>query len=208
LSTDQPAGRDLRLLVAAGYDSVAETYAAQRDRFAHTGLLAAFAALVKPGGLVLDIGVGSGLPVAAHLLDSGFRVVGIDVSGAMLGLARRNVPAAALARMDLTHLAFAPLSFDGAVAFYSLFHVGREHHAGVLAALASVLRPGAPVLFSVGGEAWEGVEDFHGARMFWSHFAPQTYLEMVAAAGFASVSAGPVTSGGETHFWITATLRA
>lgn len=46
-----------------------------------------------PGGLVVDLGCGSGL-WARELLRAGYRVLGIDISEAMIGLARRNAPGA------------------------------------------------------------------------------------------------------------------
>jgi len=44
-------------------------------------------------GLVVDLGCGSGL-LARELLDAGYRVLGIDVSEAMIGIARRRAPEA------------------------------------------------------------------------------------------------------------------
>lgn len=44
-------------------------------------------------GLVVDLGCGSGL-LARELLDAGYGVLGIDISGAMVELARRRAPGA------------------------------------------------------------------------------------------------------------------
>lgn len=44
-------------------------------------------------GLVVDLGCGSGL-LARELLDAGYGVLGIDISGAMVELARRRAPEA------------------------------------------------------------------------------------------------------------------
>src|SRR5829696_7869814 len=46
-----------------------------------------------PEGLVVDLGCGSGL-WARELVDAGYRVLGIDISEAMIGLYRRRVPEA------------------------------------------------------------------------------------------------------------------
>jgi SAM-dependent methyltransferase len=45
------------------------------------------------GGLVVDLGCGSGL-WARELVDAGYRVLGIDISEAMIELSRNRVPAA------------------------------------------------------------------------------------------------------------------
>jgi SAM-dependent methyltransferase len=49
------------------------------------------------GGLVVDLGCGSGI-LARHLLTSGFDVLGVDPSAAMLQIARRVAPAARFVR--------------------------------------------------------------------------------------------------------------
>ena len=48
-------------------------------------------------GLVVDLGCGSGI-LARHLVDSGYAVLGVDPSAAMLQLARRVAPAARFVR--------------------------------------------------------------------------------------------------------------
>lgn len=48
-------------------------------------------------GLVVDLGCGSGI-LARHLVDSGYGVLGVDPSAAMLRLARREAPGARFVR--------------------------------------------------------------------------------------------------------------
>lgn len=43
-----------------------------------------FVALLPPGGAVLDLGCGSGQPMARHLLERGFAVVGVDSSPTLI----------------------------------------------------------------------------------------------------------------------------
>lgn len=73
------------------------------------------------GSRVLDLGCGTGLPSARQLVDSGHRVVGIDLSPSMIRLARQNVPDADFHRLDIADLRGGRLggtgSFDGIAAF-------------------------------------------------------------------------------------------
>jgi SAM-dependent methyltransferase len=57
------------------------------------GILALLEPLLEPGGLVLELGCGSGL-LTRHLVDAGHRVVATDASPAMLELARETAPGA------------------------------------------------------------------------------------------------------------------
>ncbi len=57
------------------------------------GILEIFARNSIRGGLVVDLGCGSGL-WAKELIKAGYRVLGIDISDAMVELARRRAPEA------------------------------------------------------------------------------------------------------------------
>src|SRR5579871_6097610 len=55
------------------------------------GVLAILEPIRAKGGLVVELGCGSGL-LTRYLIDAGHRVVATDASEAMLELARHNVP--------------------------------------------------------------------------------------------------------------------
>jgi ubiquinone/menaquinone biosynthesis C-methylase UbiE len=148
---------DPKSVVESGYDEIARTYHEQRDRFKSNELLARFSSLLPPGGDVLDVGCGAGMPVARFLADAGFRVTGVDVSSSMLELARVHVPEANFVKMDMTQLEFDADCFDGICAFYSLFHVPGTEHLQVLIGFYHLLRQGGILLFCSGRDAWEGI---------------------------------------------------
>lgn len=60
---------------------------------AAVGILACFQGNQIESGLVVDLGCGSGI-WAEHLVQAGYQVLGIDISDAMVDLARSRVPAA------------------------------------------------------------------------------------------------------------------
>ncbi len=52
----------------------------------------------------------------------------------------------------------------------------------------------------MGAEEWEGAEeDFHGARMSWSHFGAETNRDLVERAGFSVLLDEIDRSAGEAH---------
>jgi ubiquinone/menaquinone biosynthesis C-methylase UbiE len=64
-----------------------------------------FLANVPLGGTVLDIGCGTGEPIARYLLQCGRRVVGVDSSPAMIEMCRARFPGAEWEVADMRRLA-------------------------------------------------------------------------------------------------------
>ena len=188
----------------AAYDKVAQRYDASRKQWDEQDLLLQFADRVLPGGQVLDAGCGAGVPVARFLKQRGFSVTGVDISSAMLELARSQVPDTIFMKGDLTKLEFRDQSFDGLVSCYAVIHVPRIHHAKIFIDFARILRPGAPLLVSLGSSEWEGTENFCGANMYWSHYAPEKSLSLLTASGFRICRSEARGTKGEVHFWVLA----
>lgn len=186
-------------LVRAGYNAIAERYAADRLRFPVSLLLKPFGRMVPAGHTVLDAGCGAGLPIDRFLIDRGLAVNGIDISQSMIALAQKNVPEAFYEIRDFSELAFDEYCVDGIVAFYALFHVPRTQHFDILRKFASYLPNGGPLLISMASSEWEGIADFHGVPMFWSHFGVETNTALVREAGFAILDNVIDRSAGEAH---------
>src|SRR5262245_9411064 len=51
-----------------------------------------FVALLRPGASILDLGCGSGQPIARHLIEHGCHVPGIDASPTMISLCGERFP--------------------------------------------------------------------------------------------------------------------
>jgi SAM-dependent methyltransferase len=136
-------------------------------------------------------------------------VVGVDCSPRSIALARAEVPAAAFIRGDFAHLGFAPASFDGVIAAFSLIHVPRDEHAGTLQAIAGWLRPGGVLVVTMGiHEHAEDWGEFFGTPMFWSSWGRTTNVGLVGGAGLEVLSARDETEPEDgvpfTHLWVTA----
>ena len=190
--------------VRQSYNRMAAAYDADRNNWDNQHLFEKLSALLPKNGKVLDVGCGSGVPVAQFLAKQGFLVTGIDLSESMLEMARSNVPKGNFIQKSMTELDFPEQCFDGIVACYSIIHVPRQLHRTILESFKHILRPGGILLFSCGSSEWEGIEDFYGEQMFWSHFNSDVYIRYLKELRFKLHFAEPITGGGETHFWIMA----
>ncbi|MFC1406327.1 MULTISPECIES: class I SAM-dependent methyltransferase [Streptacidiphilus] len=155
------------------YDTVADSYADQvRDLLDQTpyerAALALFADLVRAtgGGPVADLGCGPGR-IAAHLRELGLDTLGIDLSPAMIAVARRDHPDLRFEVGSMTDLDLADASMAGLVAWYSLIHIPDDEISSVLTHFRRVLRPGGPLLlgFHVGDESQLKTQGYGGHPM-------------------------------------------
>jgi SAM-dependent methyltransferase len=94
---------------------------------------------VPAGGVVLDAPCGTGIlhePLEAR----GYKVLGADISRAMLDVARHRATARGWVRADLERPPFRAGSFDAVVCNRFLMHLPSVTRVAVLRALASVTR--------------------------------------------------------------------
>ena len=178
------AGFDAKGLVARGYDRCGEAYAAARGTAA-PDWLTLLADRLPPGAAVLDVGCGSGVPIARALAER-FTVTGVDISGAQVERACQNVPRARFIHADVMALAFRPGSFAAIVMVYTLFHLPRAEQPILLGRLGEWLGPDGLLLLTLPSAAHPGyVEgDFFGVDMYWSELAEAAYGPMLAQARF------------------------
>lgn len=121
------------------------------------GRRAAIAAAERVGGRILEVGVGTGISLPGYSRQN--RIVGIDLSEAMLKKARARVARHRLRNverldvMDAERLMFPDASFDVVVAHYVISTVPNPEAA--LDELARMARPGGEIviLSRVGAEA-------------------------------------------------------
>lgn len=189
-------------IVRNGYDKIAEEYHAHRNIFNSRDLLKNFSTYLSDNAIVLDAGCGAGVPCLSSLAKMGFEVIGADFSKNMLQIAKRNVQEAHLIKGDIICLGFRNDVFDGLIAFYSIIHVPREEHFSLFQSFHEVLKPNAVMLICMGPDKWEGVDEYFGAKMFWSHYSSEESLKMLKKAGFEVISSKLLVIGGERQNWI------
>lgn len=98
-------------------------------------------------GSILDAGVGTGRNFPFYPCDA--KVVGIDLSPAMLARAARRLPSAAaemeLRQMDVTRTDFPDQSFDAAVATFLFCVLPDQLQVPALKELGRIVKPGGPI---------------------------------------------------------------
>jgi trans-aconitate methyltransferase len=118
------------------------------------------------GATILDLGCGSGRPMAEYVVSRNRRVIGVDQSEVLLDLARTRLPA--------EHWILAPIEshevtsgYQGAIIWDSLFHIPRAEHAAILGKVISGLPAGGRLMVTVGGSAHPPFTDVMFGQSFY-----------------------------------------
>ncbi|WP_407495287.1 class I SAM-dependent methyltransferase [Pseudooceanicola sp. MF1-13] len=141
--------------VRAVYDRTAARFGQRRSgSVMEQGWIDRFVADLPKDAHVLDLGCGTGEPVARTLLERGCRVTGADISGEMLALAKASFPQADWVRADIQRLDLGQ-RFEGIVAWHSIFHLTIDAQREALPRIIKHLTPGGLLLMTTGLEEGE-----------------------------------------------------
>lgn len=112
------------------------------------GTVAAWAATLRPGGAVLDLGCGFGEPNARVLADAGFEMFGIEASPTLAAACRENVPEMTVACEAVESSDFFGRRFDGVLAIGLVFLLEEATQRTLLRRAAAALTDTGRMLFS------------------------------------------------------------
>jgi ubiquinone/menaquinone biosynthesis C-methylase UbiE len=194
-------------LVADGYNKMANTYLADRDRLKSGKYVSQLLKYLPKQSTILDLGCGAGVPVDDLLLKAGHSVVGIDISSEQIKLARKHCPRGEFLVGDISDLQEGDYSVEAVVSFYTFFHTPREQQGKLLKIIASYLEKGGLLLISMGDREFEGDHELHGVKMWSSQFGTAKNRTLVESAGFVIIVDELDNSGGERHQIILAKRR-
>lgn len=161
--------------------------AARGAQLAERTWIERFAALLGPGATVLDIGCGSGQPIAAYLAGRGHHVAGIDSSPEMIALFRANLPGEAAEVADMRSLSL-DRRFGGLTAWDSLFHLAPHEQRPMFPVFRDLALPGAPLLFTSGPGAGEAIGTLQGEPLYHASLGPGEYRLHLDRNGFDVVA--------------------
>ena len=138
---------------------------------------------------ILDLGCGTGRPMAEYVLKKGHRVTGVDQAAKLLDCARARLPGATWIESRIEDYAGTG-PFAGVICWDALFHIERTHHEALLARVVRMLSAGGRLMMTVGGSEHPAFTDtMFGERFFYDSHPPDRVLSILERLGFTPVIA-------------------
>jgi ubiquinone/menaquinone biosynthesis C-methylase UbiE len=184
--------RDPKRIVADGYDTIADRFAAWQRTItgdARMRYLEQLLARLPTRPEILELGCGAG-GESTKILASRGRLVGVDISEQQIERARKRVPAATFIKADATSVELPSGTFDAVVAFFVLAHIPRADLPDLLTRVSNWLRPEGWFLATMGSRGrGESVEpSWLGVPMFFSSLTRDESQRLIRNAGFEIVA--------------------
>lgn len=142
-----------------------------------------FTAPLAPGASILDIGCGSGEPLARHLIERGFKLTGVDSSPSMIENAAHRLPAGRWMVKDMRALDLGR-RFDALLAWHSFFHLSPDDQRAMFLRFAGLGAPGAMLIFTSGRAHSEEIGQWRGEPLYHGSLDPGEYRALLDANGF------------------------
>ena len=151
-----------------------------------------FAAALPERADVLDLGCGSGRPIAEELIGRGFRLTGVDASPDLIARCRTAFPehewrVADMRGLDLNR------RFDGLLAWFSSFHLTAEAQAAMAAVYARHLRPGGVLMFIGGPGRGVAMGTWMDQPLYHASLEPSEYRTGLEQAGLIDIEESALT---------------
>jgi len=145
-------------------------------------------ALSPSPGSALDLGCGSGEPIARQLVERGYSVTGVDMVEEMLALGRERLPQATWLRADMRALAL-PTRFDLVIAWDSFFHLPPNDQRAMLETFRQHTAQGGALLFNSGTREGGGIGgDMFGDPLYHASLDTDEYRSILEQHGYRVIS--------------------
>lgn len=166
-----------------GYEAAAPEFMRRRERSGiGVALVRAWARSLSRGGTILDLGCGSGVPIAEALIDEGFAICGVDASPTLAAAFRRRFPHAHVACETVEDSSFFDRRFDGVIAVGLMFLLAADVQRATIHKVAKALNAGGRFLFTSPVQACTWTDVLTGRESL--SLGAEEYRAVLSDAGF------------------------
>ncbi|GAB4025191.1 class I SAM-dependent methyltransferase [Spirosoma koreense] len=138
---------------------------------------------IRPNPSVLDLGCGTGEPIASYLIERGCQLTGVDGSSKMIARCRERFPDQVWLVADMRTLSLSR-TFDAVIAWDSFFHLDHEAQRSMMDAFAHYTSSGGVVLFNSGSEHGVAYGEMNGHVVYHASLDAADYRSILNEHGF------------------------
>ncbi|MGV3742913.1 MAG: class I SAM-dependent methyltransferase [Burkholderiaceae bacterium] len=167
------------------YNAIADEWRRARSKFygREREYLDMLVGGLASGSRILDLGCGTGKPMAAYLIAQDFRVIGVDQAENLIGFAKTDFPGERWITSSIQHYDFGD-EFSTALIWDALFHIERGQHARILKNVVARLPAQGKMMLTVGGSSHPPFTDFmFGQEFFYDSHTPQETEKLLCELG-------------------------
>jgi 2-polyprenyl-3-methyl-5-hydroxy-6-metoxy-1,4-benzoquinol methylase len=183
-----------------GWEAVAGQWLERRQQSSiGVDVMRTWAGTLNGGSSILDLGCGSGVPVAQALMQAGFIVSGIDASPTLIAAFRSRFPRMMSACEPVETSRFLGRSYDAVIAIGLIFLLSEAAQTALLLKVGATLKVGGRFLVTapVQACAWNDLMTGRESRSL----GAAAYQPILAHAGLTL--AAEYTDEGQNHYYDT-----
>jgi SAM-dependent methyltransferase len=141
-------------------------------------------ALAPPPGKILDLGCGTGEPLARYFVERGYHVTGIDAVNEMLEMCRARFPDMTWRQTDMRRMDLSE-RFDIVIAWDSYFHLPPDDQREMFQTFRKHTAPRGVLVFTSGFEEGGGIGgNLFGDRLYHASLATDEYARLLDRHGY------------------------
>lgn len=170
--------------VYASYDKIVQWFDEARTKtLMESEYLNLIVNSVSAGGSVLDLGCGTGEPIARFFIDKGFKVTGVDGSKKMIELCKKRFPNERWIMSDMREINLNQ-QFDVVLAWHRFFHLDHDSQRKMFKLFESHIKPGGILAFTSGEEEGEVWSDNGGQQLYHASLSASEYEKLLSENAF------------------------
>ena len=171
--------KDLATQTKEIYDRNAEEFDRQRNKsLFERPWLDRFLSLIPKEGIILDVGCGTGEPIAQYILAQQYEVVGLDFSPKMIEIVSQRFPEQKWLCADMRTL-YLPQQYEGLISWGAFFHLTPDEQRSTLTRFIHQLALGGVLLLTIGHEAGEVTGTVNGEEVYHSSLSMKEYEKIL-----------------------------
>lgn len=138
---------------------------------------------ISTGSKILDVGCGTGEPIAKFLITQDYEVTGIDASKKMIDLCKLRFPTGKWLLGDMRSLNLQE-KFHAVIAWHSFFHLPHDDQRRTLKLLAGLVEQNGLLIFTSGSEFGEVWGNNGGYDLYHASLSAAEYTQILLSCHF------------------------